>query len=79
MDEFVAIPKSLLGTFEGNGNDGPFIAIMETQNIKGDFGVDVVRLQETCQPLYLGSCSTKLATTMLLMNICTIHGVSTSL
>jgi len=36
----------------------------------------VVGFQKACQPLYLGSHSTKLAATMLLMNICTIHGVS---
>ncbi len=33
-------------------------------------------LQEACQPLYLGARSTMLTSTLLLMNICTIHGVS---
>ncbi len=41
-----------------------------------DCGEILARLQEACQPLYLGAHSTKLADTMLLMNICTIHGVN---
>ncbi len=49
---------------------------MEAQeDFEEDNGVDVARLQEACQPLYLGSHSMKLVATMLLMNICTIHGV----
>jgi hypothetical protein len=36
-------------------------------------------LQGACQSLYPSTCSTKLAATMLLMNICTFHGVSNNL
>jgi len=76
MDELVAVLESLLGTFEGNADDEPLTTTMETQDIEGDFGVGVVGLQKACQPLYLSSHSTKLVATMLLMNICTIHGVN---
>jgi hypothetical protein len=75
MDELVANLESLPRTFEGNGDDEALIVTMETQDIEGDFGVDVVGLQKACQPLYLGSCSTKLVLTTLLMSIYTIHGV----
>jgi hypothetical protein len=44
MDKFLMIPKSLLGTFEGNGDDEPLIATMETQDIENDFRVDVATL-----------------------------------
>jgi hypothetical protein len=30
MDELIAIPESLLKTFEGNGDDEPLIIMMET-------------------------------------------------
>ncbi len=33
-------------------------------------------LWEACQPLYLGARSTMVASTLLLMNICTVRGVS---
>ncbi len=41
-----------------------------------DNGSDLARLQGSCQLLYPSTCPTKLAATMLLMNICTFHGVS---
>jgi len=34
MDELIAIPESLLKTFEGNGDDEPLIVMMETQDIE---------------------------------------------
>jgi hypothetical protein len=37
---------------------------------------DPTMLEEAIQELYEGSRSTKLATTILLMNLCTVHGVS---
>jgi hypothetical protein len=46
MDKFLMILESLLGTFEGNGDDEPLIAMTETQDIENDVGVDVVGLQE---------------------------------
>jgi hypothetical protein len=77
LDELVIVPETLLGTFEGNANDEPHVVTMEAQeDFEEDNGVNVVGLQEACQPLYPGSHSTKLVATMLLMNICTIHGVS---
>ncbi len=77
MDELATVLESLLGIFERNANDEPPIVTMEAQeDFEEDNGVDVVGLQEACQLLYLGSHSMKLAATMLLMNICTIHGVN---
>ena len=38
------------------------------------FGVE--EMEEAMQPLYDGAKSMKLATTVLLMNLCTVHGVS---
>ena len=38
------------------------------------FGAEA--MEEAMQPLYDGAKSTKLATTVLLMNLCTVHGVS---
>jgi hypothetical protein len=40
-----------------------------------DISNEVNVLQEACQPLYLGVLSTMLASTLLLMNICMVHGV----
>jgi hypothetical protein len=37
---------------------------------------EINALKETCQPLYLGTRSTMLAATMLLLNITKVHGVS---
>jgi hypothetical protein len=41
-----------------------------------DSNFDSQPLQEALQELYVGARSTKLATTILVMNLCTIHGVS---
>jgi hypothetical protein len=41
-----------------------------------DISTEANYLWETCQPLYNGARCTKLASTLLLMNVCTIHGVS---
>ncbi len=77
MDELATILESMLGTFEGNTEDGPSTNGMGTTNVNDeDSGVDLARLQGACQSLYPSTCSTKLAATMLLMNICTFHGVS---
>jgi len=40
---------------------------------KGDSNFDAMALQESMEILCNGSCSSKLTTTMLLMNLCTIH------
>jgi glycerol-3-phosphate cytidylyltransferase-like family protein len=39
-------------------------------------GFDPALLEEAVQKLYDGSCSTKLAATILVMNLCTVYGVS---
>jgi hypothetical protein len=65
------------GSFQSNAKDGPPIDVMGNINVNNeDYGEILAGLQESCQPLYLGAHSIKLADTMLLMNICTIHGVN---
>jgi hypothetical protein len=70
------VPESMPRIFEGNAKDGPPANEMGTTNVYEDSGADLVVLEEACQPLYPGDHSTKLATTMLLMNICTVYGVN---
>jgi hypothetical protein len=41
-----------------------------------DFSDEANALCEACESLYIGAQSTKLASTMLLMNVCQVHGVS---
>jgi hypothetical protein len=41
-----------------------------------DFSDEANALREACESLYTGAHSTKLAATMLLMNMCQVHGVS---
>jgi hypothetical protein len=41
-----------------------------------DISIEANCLWETCQPLYNGARCMKLASTLLLMNVCTIHGIS---
>jgi len=41
-----------------------------------DISIEANYLQEACQPLHNGARCTKLTSTLLLMNVCTIHGVS---
>ncbi len=41
-----------------------------------DFSDEANALHEACESLYTGVQNTKLTTTMLLMNLCQVHGVS---
>jgi hypothetical protein len=73
VDELATTPESMPSTSKGNGNNEPSTTTyLEHENIDEH----LVRLQDACQLLYQRTHSTKFATTMLLMNICTIHGVS---
>ncbi len=55
----------------GLGETGaPSVASDDDISIKANY------LREACQPLYNGARCMKLASTLLLMNVCTIHGVS---
>jgi hypothetical protein len=67
----------MLNFFEGNANNEPPINTQEipTENDE-DIGVNMDGMQEACQPLYRGVHSTKLAITLLLMNICIVHGLN---
>jgi hypothetical protein len=80
MDELAIIPKSMPTTCEGNAKNGPPANGMGITNVNDeDSGANLVGLQKACQLLYLGTHSTKLATTMLLMNICIVYGVNKNL
>ncbi len=47
MDELVATPENMFGTFEGNGKDGTLANGMGTTNVNDeDNGVDLARLQK---------------------------------
>ncbi len=41
-----------------------------------DISIEANCLWETCQPLYNGARCTKLTSILLLMNVCTVHGIS---
>ncbi len=57
--------------------DGPPANGMGTTNVNDeDSGANLARMQKACQLLYPSAHSTKLTATMLLMNICTVHGVN---
>lgn len=82
VDELATIPKNILGPFEGNVDDGkPTIMVDMEHNIstknQEDIEVDLVRLYNACKPfLYMGAWSTKLSTTMLMMDDFIVHGVN---
>jgi hypothetical protein len=55
-------------------NDGS--SYEDVQGPDESSGFDPTLLEEAIQELYDGSCSTKLAATVLVMNLYTVHGVS---
>jgi hypothetical protein len=74
VDELVTQPKSMPGTFEGNAVNEQE-EVNETYSKHEDNDEQLVGLQDACQLLYLGVRFSKLATTMLFMNVYTIHGI----
>ena len=56
--------------------DEPHPADVEADMEDGDLNFDATVMEESLQPVYDGSRSTKLAATVLLMNLCTVHGIS---
>jgi hypothetical protein len=67
------------GSREGDWASLPDHGITSAEDIEGhenNDGFDPTMLEEVIQELYKGSRSTKLAATILLMNLCTVHGVS---
>jgi hypothetical protein len=67
------------GSGEGDEASLPDHGVTSAEDIEGhenSNGFDPTMLEEAIQELYEGSQSTKLATTIILMNLCTIHGVS---
>jgi hypothetical protein len=77
MEELATVLESMTRQDEGNvkGNIGD-----NHEGFAVDLDEDIFSegqyLQETCQPLYNGARSSMLATTLLLMNVYKVHGVS---
>jgi hypothetical protein len=62
---------------DGNNLSDPVASSDEEVDTEGNGDrFDPAMLEEAIQELYIGSRSTKLAATILLMNLCTVHGVS---
>jgi hypothetical protein len=77
MEELATVPESMTGQDEGNvernigDNHEGFAA-----NPDNDIFSEGQYLREACQRLYNGARSSMLVTTLLLMNVCKVHGVS---
>ncbi len=77
MEELVAVSEIMTGQDESNAkgnigdNHGGFGA-----NLDADIFNEGQYLWEACQPLYSGAKSSMLVATLLLMNVCKVHGVS---
>ena len=61
---------------EQEPRDEPRPADVEADMEDGDLNFDATVMEGSLQPVYDGSRSTKLAATVLLMNLCTVHGIS---
>ena len=49
---------------------------MQTERDEGDSNFDAAVMDDSLNPLYDGARCSKLAATVLLMNLCTVHGIS---
>jgi hypothetical protein len=58
----------------GGGDDA--VGENDDEGTGEDCNLDPAALEEAIHPLYGRACSTKLAATVLLMNLCIVHGVS---
>ncbi len=83
MEELVALPESMSGQNnhdKGQGGVDNDMGLGETGAPSvasdDDISIEANYLWEACQPLYNGARCTKLASTLLLMNVCTVRGVS---
>jgi hypothetical protein len=83
MEELAALPESMPGQNNhdrGQGGVDNDMGLGETGAplvaSDDDISMEANYLREACQPLYNGARCTKLASTLLLMNVCTVHGVS---
>ncbi len=81
MEQLAAIPESMPKQSdlpldddgaEANNPEQPEAPTAD----QDDYSDEADALREACESLYTGAQSTKLATTMLLMNMCQVHGVS---
>lgn len=85
MDDLAVVPNNMEGHREPNepephqGMENLAAETFEEFVANGVNNMDAeinALKKETCQPLYLGTWSTMLAATMLLLNITMVHGVS---
>ncbi len=77
MEELSTVPNSMavhgdINVEEDIGNNDEGLVA----NDHDDVASEAQHLQEACQPLYKGAKSSMLAATLLLMNVCMVHGVS---
>ena len=56
--------------------DDPYPAYVQTERDEGDSNFDVAVMDDSLNPLYDGARCSKLAATVLLMNLCTVHGIN---
>lgn len=75
VDELTTQLESMPSTYEGKAVNEQEEA-NETYLEHEDNNEHLVGLQDACQLLYLGAHSSKLVSTMLFMNVCTLHGVN---
>jgi hypothetical protein len=77
MEELSIVPNSMAMHGDLNAkkdtwnNDESLVA-----DDHDDVVSEVEHLRKACQPLYKGAKSSMLATTLFLMNVCMVHGVS---
>jgi hypothetical protein len=81
MEQLAAIPESMPKQsdlpLDDDGAEANNPEHPETPTIdQDDFSNEANALREACESLYTSAQSTKLAATMLLMNVCQVHGVS---
>jgi hypothetical protein len=81
MEQLAAIPKSMPKQSDLPLDDDGAEANNPEQPeaptaYHDDYSDEANALREACESLYTGAQSTKLTTTMLLMNMCQVHGVS---
>jgi len=83
MEELAVVPDSMPNQHNTDAGEADVDQDMSWESdtevpiipIIDDISMEANCLWEACQPLYPGAKSTKLASTLLLMNICTVHSI----
>jgi hypothetical protein len=77
MEELSIVPNNMvehgdLNAKEDTGNNDEGLIVDDHDDVANE----AQHLRETCQPLYKGAKSSMLAATLLLINVCMVHGLS---